>query len=78
MAAKVDIRVAHCFRMLKAAEFIPLVDFLKEMRADSLEVMAATMDDTLIKRRQGNAETLKTLLDHIRDADQLVSKLQKK
>jgi len=72
---RLDERVARCFQRLQAEEFAPLVEFLKESRAGTLEQLVSVVQIEQIYRLQGEAGVLGDLLSHIKNSNELVTKL---
>ncbi len=72
---RLDERVARCFQRLQAEEFKPLVDWLRESRNGTLEHLAEAIQQEHIYRFQGEAGILADLLAHIKNSNELVTKL---
>lgn len=72
---RLDERVARCFQRLQAEEFAPLVEFLKESRQGTLEQLVGAVQQEQIYRLQGEAGVLGNLLSHIKNSNELVTKL---
>jgi hypothetical protein len=72
---RLDERVARCFQRLQAEEFSPLVEFLRESRKGTLEQLAETVQQEHIYRLQGEAGVLADLLAHVKNSNELVTKL---
>jgi hypothetical protein len=72
---RLDERVARCFQRLQAEEFAPLVEFLKESRAGTLEQLVSVVQIEQIYRLQGEVGILGDLLSHIKNSNELVTKL---
>ena len=72
---RLDERVARCFQRLQAEEFAPLVEFLKESRSGTLEQLVSVVQIEQIYRLQGEAGILGDLLSHIKNSNELVTKL---
>lgn len=72
---RLDERTARCFQRLQAEEFAPLVEFLKESRQGTLEQLVGAVQQEQIYRLQGEAGILGNLLSHIKNSNELVTKL---
>lgn len=72
---RLDERVARCFQRLQAEEFEPLVEYLRESRNGTLEQLVGTVQQEHIYRLQGEAGVLGDLLSHIKNSNELVTKL---
>lgn len=72
---RLDERVARCFQRLQAEEFSLLVEYLKDSRIGVLEDLAKTVQIEQIYRLQGEAGILGDLLSHIKNSNELVTKL---
>ena len=72
---RLDEQVARCFQRLQAKEFEPLVQFLKESRDGTLEQLVGAVQNEHIFRLQGEAGVLADLLGHIKNSNELVTKL---
>jgi len=72
---RLDEQVARCFQRLQAKEFEPLVQFLKESREGTLEQLVGVLQTEQIYRLQGEAAVLADLLGHIKNSNELVTKL---
>ena len=72
---RLDERVARCFQRLQAEEFSLLVEYLKDSRTGVLEDLAKTVQTEQIYRLQGEAGVLGDLLSHIKNSNELVTKL---
>lgn len=72
---RLDEQVARCFQRLQAKEFEPLVQFLKESREGTLEQLVGAVQNEHIFRLQGEAGVLADLLAHIKNSNELVTKL---
>ena len=72
---RLDERVARCFQRLQAEEFAPLVEYLRESRKGTLEQLVGTVQSEHIYRLQGEAGVLGDLLSHIKNSNELVTKL---
>lgn len=77
MTARIDERVARCFALMRSAELSPLVDYLREVRTDTLEQLTVAGDDKTLSRLQGKAQILKDLIGNVEDAETLISKLKR-
>lgn len=65
-------RLAH----LKASEFKPLMDYLKDLRNEALEGLVSSPNERITARLQGKAELLKVLIENVENSDELIKKLQ--
>lgn len=74
---RIDERIARCFGLLRNPEFEPLVKYLRACREESLNAMAEISDPVQIHRLQGAVGTLKSLLEDIDQADELIKKLKR-
>ena len=72
---RLDEKVVRCLQRLQSEEFAPLVDFLRESRKGTLEQLAEVEKIELIYRLQGEAGVLGEILDHIKNSNQLITKL---
>lgn len=72
---RLDEQVARCFQRLQAKEFEPLVQYLKESREGTLETLTGLAQIEQIYRLQGEAGVLADLLGHIKNSNELVTKL---
>lgn len=72
---RLDEQVARCFQRLQAKEFEPLVAFLKESREGTLEQLVGAVQQEHIFRLQGEAGVLADLLGHVKNSNELVTKL---
>jgi hypothetical protein len=72
---RLDEQVARCFQRLQAEEFAPLVEYLKESRLGTLEQLVGAVQQEQIYRLQGEAGVLGNLLSHIKNSNELVTKL---
>lgn len=73
---RVDERVAQCLSRLKAEEFAPLMEWLKNCQAESLEKLSQA-DGNQIYRLQGEALVLKEVLELIGRSGELITKLRR-
>lgn len=74
---RIDERIARCFALLRGPEFIPLLEYLRAERHESLEMMAQVADPEKIYRLQGEAGKLKELLGYIESSETLIAKLKR-
>jgi len=74
---RVDLRVARALTHLSKPEMQPLLAYLKAQRLDVLEQMSQVSVDSQVYRLQGEAGSLKRLIEMIEGADALLTKLQK-
>ena len=72
---RLDERVARCFQRLQSEEFGPLVEWLRDSRNGTLEQLVGTIQQEHIYRLQGEAAILADLLAHIKNSNELVTKL---
>lgn len=72
---RLDERAARCFQRLQAEDFAPLVKFLEESRKGTLEQLVGAVQQEQIYRLQGEAGVLGDLLSHIKNSNELVTKL---
>lgn len=72
---RLDEQVARCFQRLQAKEFEPLLEYLKASRQDTLETLVGTVQKEQIYRLQGEAAILADLLGHVKNSNELVTKL---
>lgn len=72
---RLDEQVARCFQRLQAKEFEPLVAYLKESREGTLDTLVELTQIEQIYRLQGEAGVLADLLGHIKNSNELVTKL---
>jgi len=74
---RVDERVARCLTVLRAEEFAPLLAYLRNCRAESLEKLAVTHDVVRLHQLQGEANVLKELLELVERSGELTEKLRR-
>lgn len=72
---KLDLKLAHVLRRLQAPEFVPLIDALQEALEKDYELLATAGEVDTIRRLQGEAQFVKTLLKSIAEAEATVKKL---
>jgi hypothetical protein len=73
---RVDERVANSLARLRAEEFAPLIEWLKNCQAESLEKLSQA-DGNQIYRLQGEAVVLKEFLELIDRSGELIVKLRR-
>lgn len=72
---RLDEKVVRCFQRLQAEEFAPLIEFLRDSRNGTLEQLVGIEKIEMIYRLQGEAAVLGELLSHIKNSNQLITKL---
>jgi len=73
---RIDERVARCLGHLRSEEFAPLLEWLRNCQADSLDKLTAA-DGNQIYRLQGEAGVLKEFLELVGRSGELVEKLRR-
>lgn len=76
MLQRVDERVAQSLARLRAEEFAPLVEWLKNCQTESLERLSQA-DGNQIYRLQGEVCVLKEILELVTQSDKLIAKLRR-
>lgn len=72
---RLDEPVVRCLQRLQANEFAPLVAYLEESRKGTLEQLVVVAQKEQIYRLQGEAAMLGDLLSHIKNSNELITKL---
>lgn len=72
---RLDEKVVRCLQRLQSEEFAPLVEFLRESRKGTLDQLAEVEKLETIYRLQGEVGVLGELLSHIKNSNQLITKL---
>ena len=72
---RLDEHVVRCLQRLQANEFAPLIAYLEESRKGTLEQLVVVAQKEHIYRLQGEAAVLGDLLSHIKNSNELVTKL---
>lgn len=66
-------RVLHAFCRLKAQEFAPFIEYLKENEKDTFDTLRKA-DGIALSRAQGRAAFIRHLLEDIEGAETLLKK----
>jgi hypothetical protein len=74
---RVDERVARCLSLLRAEEFAPLLEYLRNCRAESLEKLAVTNNEQMLYQLQGEAGVLREILELVSKSGELAEKLRR-
>jgi len=74
---RVDERVARSLTLLRAEEFAPLLEYLRNCRAESLEKLAMAQEEQQFYRLQGEAGVLKEVLELVSKSGELAEKLRR-
>ena len=59
---QVTERVARCFGNLRAAEFLPLMEYIKGEQKEALELLTKVIEPAQVYRLQGKAVVLGEIL----------------
>lgn len=63
--------------LLRAEEFAPLLEYLRNCRAESLEKLAMAQEEQQFYRLQGEAGVLKEVLELVSKSGELAEKLRR-
>jgi len=74
---RIDERVARSLTLLRSEEFAPLLEYLGNCKADSLEKMAVASEQPQIYRLQGEVGVIKEFLDLVGRSGELIEKLRR-
>lgn len=74
---KVDLHTVAAFNRLKLPELEPVLTHMRALRADTLEAMALTGEESQWRRLQGRAIALQELLELVKSSDELAAKLSR-
>jgi len=74
---RVDEKVARSLTLLRAEEFAPLLEYLRNCRAESLEKLAMAQEEQQFYRLQGEAGVLKEVLELVSKSGELAEKLRR-
>lgn len=76
MTTTVTVPVAQAlYRIKMSAEFSELRGFLRQLHADSLELLQSIQDERQLRQEQGRAQALRDLLERIEGSGDTLARL---
>lgn len=76
MTTPITVPVAQALHRIKVSpEFADLRGFLRQLHADSLDLLQSIQDDRQLRQEQGRAQAMRYLLDRIEKSDETLAKL---
>jgi hypothetical protein len=76
MTTTVTVPVAQALHRIKMSpEFADLRGFLRQLHADSLELLQSIQDERQLRQEQGRAQALRDLLERIENSNTTLARL---
>ena len=76
MTTTVTVPVAQALHRIKMSpEFADLRGFLRQLHADSLELLQSIQDERQLRQEQGRAQALRDLLERIENSGDTLARL---
>lgn len=73
---KLDERVIRCFSQLRSPEMQPLLEYLRATKLETLEKLSQVSEVEQVYRLQGEAGTIRKILELIETSEDVIAKMK--
>ena len=73
---KLDEKVIRCFSQLRSPEMQPLTEYLKGVKAETLEKLSQVGDVEQVYRLQGKVGAIRELLELVETSEDVIAKMK--